>query len=274
MGAGDFGAAEVWAANRTDSGKGSIPMIRSIHGFVKMFVTAGIIAAGASLYFFSTSELYGLYTENVPALEDRMLYRQIGGIAIAVLALLAWMPRFKKRPKEREISFVGTHGEVTIALDPVEATLVRVVSKLPEVRNISITIKTMEGPGSVRVLATAILRKDGDSDVRLLTARVNSYIQAHTKKILGMDEVLVKLKVKRFDMNMKTVKPEPLLLEAPTPDNATESVVQAEPANTYRPNFQRSATSSSDIPEVSVDEDDKDLHLDEDANKEKASGSW
>ena len=203
-----------------------------------------------------------------------MLYRQIGGIAIAVLALLAWIPRFKKRLKEREISFVGTHGEVTIALEPVESTLVRVVSKLPEVRNISIKIKTMEGPGSVRVLATAILRKDGDSDVRLLTARVNSYIQAHTKKILGMDEVLVKLKVKRFDMNMKTVKPEPLLLEAPTPDYATESVVEVEQANTYRPNFQRSATSSSDIPEVSVDKDDEDLHLDEDAKEEKASGSW
>ncbi len=249
-------------------------MIRSIHGFVKMLVTAGVIATGALLYFFPTSELYALYAANVPALEDRMLYRQIGGIAFAVLALLAWIPRFKKRKKEREISFVGTHGEVTIALDPVEATLVRVVSKLPEVRNISITIKTLEGPGSVRVLATAILRKDGDSDVRLLTARVNSYIQAHTKKILGMQDVTVKLKVKRFDMNMKTVRPEPLLLEAPTPAYATETVLDTEQPNTYRPNFQRTASPSLDIPDVSVDDHDEPLHLEGDTNEEKASGSW
>ena len=239
-----------------------------------MLAVGGAIAAGALLYFFPTSELYSMYAANVPALEDRMLYRQIGGIAIAVLALLAWIPRFKKRKKDREISFMGTHGEVSIALDPVEATLVRVVSKLPEVQNISITIKTLEDPGSVLVLATAVLRKDGDSDVRLLTARVQSYIQAHTKKILGMQDVSVKLKVKHMRMNMKTVKPEPLLLEAPIQEYATESVVQAEPANTYRPNFQRPETSSADIPEVSVDEEDESLHLEDDASKEKASGSW
>ena len=249
-------------------------MIRSIHGFVKMLVTAGVIAVGALLYFFPTSELYSLYTQYVPALEDRMVYRQIGGITFAVLALLAWIPRFKKRKKEREISFMGTHGEVSIALDPVEATLVRVVSKLPEVQNISITIKTLEDPGSVLVLATVVLRKDGDSDVRLLTARVQSYIQAHTKKILGMQDVNVKLKVKHMRMNMKTVRPEPLLLEAPTPQYATETVLQTEETNTYRPNFQRSASSSSDIPEVSVEDEDEDLHLEKDANKEKASGSW
>jgi hypothetical protein len=170
------------------------------------------------------SELYEFFVTEIPYVENNDLYRQIGGVALAVMALLAFLPIVPKRRKGREVSFHGTHGDVTIELQHVEDTLEAVVAKLPDVKSISLSLKPQETPGQVKVLAVAVLKKDADTDARLITARVNSFIRTHTQKILGVQDVQVKLKVKRFLMRMRTVKPEPLLLEAP--DIAADSYVQ------------------------------------------------
>jgi len=189
--------------------------MRLAHCLIKLLVAAVLVGGGILLFLVPVSELYTFFVTEIPPVENNDLYRQIGGVALAVLTLLAFLPIVPKRRKGREVSFHGTHGEVTIELQHVEDTLEAVVAKLPDVKTISIALKPQETPGQVMVLAVAVLRKDADTDARLITARVNSFIRTHTQKILGLQDVRVKLKVKRFLMRMRTVKPEPLLLEAP-----------------------------------------------------------
>lgn len=205
--------------------------MRTIHGLLKLVFTAALIAGGVVLYLHPISDLYALAVRHFP---DSDLLRQILGAAAAVWALLVFLPLPKKRLRGKEISFQGTHGEVSIELEPVQSTLQRVLAKMPEVKSVSIQLKPQERPGRVSVLATAVLLKDADGDARQITARVNSYIQLHTSKILGLEDVDVKLKVKRFVMNMKTVKPEPLLLQAPQ-GGAVAASVQPVPEQAYSP---------------------------------------
>ena len=199
--------------------------MRLAHCLIKLLVAAVLVGGGILLFLVPVSELYTFFVTEIPPVENNDLYRQIGGVALAVLTLLAFLPIVPKRRKGREVSFHGTHGEVTIELQHVEDTLEAVVAKLPDVKTISIALKPQETPGQVMVLAVAVLRKDADTDARLITARVNSFIRTHTQKILGLQDVRVKLKVKRFLMRMRTVKPEPLLLEAP--DGSGEAYAQA-----------------------------------------------
>lgn len=254
-------------------------MFRKIHGFLKLLYITIIVAMGVLLYFYSTGELWQFYAENetIQALSQRAdhdLYRQILGGVFAGLAVVAILPRWRRRKKGREMSFSGAHGDVTIALEPVEATLERVAGKLPEVRSISIRLKPLEAQGSVRVIATAVLRKEADSDIRLLTARVNSYIKTHTMKILGANDVDVKLKLKKLEMIMKTVRPEPLMLEAPTPEYASGPVVDA-PSSSRRRAFEPvdAASNIHEMDEVDEVDDVDEIELETD-EEERASGSW
>ena len=185
-----------------------------------------MLAAGVLLFLYPIGELYEEFARVVSGITYPEWARPAVGSAIGALALLALLPLYPRRRKRKSISFEGTHGEVTIELHPVESTLERVASRLKEVKSIRIRLKPLENQ-AVRVMATAILLKDGDGDARQVTARVNSYIQAHTRKILGLPDVEVKLKVDRFIINMKTLDPSLLLLEAP--DESPED------ADLYRP---------------------------------------
>lgn len=199
--------------------------MRMLHGLLKLVLAAALISAGVLLYMYPVSELYALLSEGIPDESWIRQYpvRQGVGIGVGVVAFLCFLPLFPRRRRARSISFQGTHGEVTIDLEPVEATLVRVVSKLPDVKNIAIKIERQDSPGRVKVLATAILLKDADADARMVTGRVNSFIHMHTRKILGLQEVDVELSVRRFVMNMKSVVVEPLLLEGPEAEETPEA---------------------------------------------------
>ena len=202
--------------------------MRSIHLLIKFIWTSVLLAAGVLLFMYPIGELY----EEFARLLSGFLYpdwaRPAVGSAIATLALLALLPLYPKRRTRKSVSFEGTHGEVTIELHPVESTLERVASKLKEVKSIRIRLKPLENQ-AIRVMATAILLKDGDGDARQVTARVNSYIQAHTRKILGLPDVDVKLKVIRFIINMKTLDPSRLLLEAPQGPTTAELAGMRQP---------------------------------------------
>ena len=194
--------------------------MRLIHGLIKLTITASLISGGLLLYRYSVSDLYELFIDlPIPDYDllrqNTDLFRQIGGITLAVLAFLAFLPRGLRRRSSNEVSFAGAHGEVTIQLDHVESTLEKVVGKLPEVKTIALRVRPLDGPGRVQVTASAILMKDANGDARQITARVSGYIQIHTRKILGLEDVVVRLKVRRMLVNLRSLKPEPLLLEAP-----------------------------------------------------------
>ena len=194
-----------------------------IRGVFRFIIAVLIIAVGVLCIMFEKQEIitnadnyYHQFIEWAPEIPvEGITYRQIFGAVIVLIGLtLAWFVLVPKR-RPRSVTFTGTHGEVTIELEPVEATLERVAMKLPEVKNITVQLKPLEGNGRIQVNAIAILAKNADDDARMVTARVHNFLQIHTRKIVGLQEVDAKLTVKKFNMNMKSVKPEPLLLEAP-----------------------------------------------------------
>lgn len=200
-------------------------------GLFRFVIAAIIIAVGVLVILFERDELieradevYAEFMEvATPIPIEGVEYRHVfGGVISLVGLILMWLVVVPKR-RARSVSFIGTHGEVTIELEPVEATLERVAMKLPEVKNISINLRPLEGNGRIKVEGVAILEKSADDDARMITARVQNFLQIHTRKIVGLQEVEAKLTVTRWNMKMKTVKPEPLLLEDKVEDPAANA---------------------------------------------------
>lgn len=248
--------------------------MRAIYGFIRFIqflakcalpIAAGAAAAG--LYFYSLGGLYDLVVGYIPQTGNDDLLREIGAGVIIGLSAFALLPTFPEWKRRRDITFSGSHGEVTIDLDPVQATLDKVIGKLPEVKSIRIELDPKDpktGLGGVRVNARAVLYKEGDGDARIVTARVNSFILAHTRKILGTQEVDVRLRVMRWVMKMRTIKPEPLLLEAPEPPlqpsyaavTAPIAVATAAAVQPIRPVGAPRAEEGLEAEEVYAEEDD------------------
>lgn len=197
--------------------------MRFVNWLCRFIVFAGLVAGAIAGFLFARDQLWETFIAGYDAFKALLQvpegtpFRQIlAGIFAVLAAGLGWtlLPR-NLWQRDREISFSGSHGEVSIALEPVEATLNRVVQRLPDVKWIELQIIPLEGMNKVRVVGKAILYKDADSDARMVTARVLNFITLHTRKILGVSNIEPKIKVKRWVMKMKTVKPEPLLLEGP-----------------------------------------------------------
>ena len=197
--------------------------MRFVNWLCRFAVFAGLVACAIAGFMYSRDQLWENFIGGYDAFKtllqvpDGTPFRQILAAIFGVFAIgLLWtLTPTNWFQREREISFSGSHGEVSIALEPVEATLNRVVQKLPDVKWIELQVIPQEGMNKVRVVGKAILYKDADSDARMVTARVLNFITLHTRKILGVSNIEPKIKVKRWVMKMKTVKPEPLLLEGP-----------------------------------------------------------
>jgi len=193
--------------------------MKLIYGLFKLLLAIGMMSFGILLVLYQFEDVYAVaddyYERFLQQFPPEAPVREVIAVLIAVLGLLVLVSMFRSPKKRRTISFAGMHGEVTIELDDVETTLERVATKLPEVRSAAIKLEPTDSPGRARVIAKVVLLKNADDEARMVTARVQHYIQIHTRKILGLNDVDVQLNVKKFQMNMKTVKPEPLLLEGP-----------------------------------------------------------
>jgi len=146
--------------------------MRTLHFLVKFAVSAGMIAATVFVFLYPVSDLWAILTANIP---DNELFRQILAVAAGIAVLLVFLPLWPKRgPKERTFSFQGTHGEVTVDLEPVEDILERVLSKLPEVKWVTVRIepKVEATPSEVQVFVKGSFRReDGSaSDAKAKTA--------------------------------------------------------------------------------------------------------
>lgn len=196
-------------------------LIRLI-GWVTTFVTTVLlISLGVALNFMYMHEVMehidAWWNQLKSYLPDGLPYRQILGGIFVVLGLIVAISYVMggKKKRKKSISFAGAHGDVTIELESVEGVMEKVAYKLPEVRAISIRLEPTDARSRVMVLAEAALMKDADADARMVTDRVQEYIKQHTRKILGVQDVDVRLTVKKFLLNMRSVKPMPLLLEGP-----------------------------------------------------------
>lgn len=213
--------------------------MKVIYGFFKLLLAIAMMTFGVLMVFFQFEEVYGVvddyYEQLLEQAPDWLAVRPSVAVIIAFVGLLVLISMFPARKKKRTISFAGMHGEVTIELDDVETTLERVATKLPEVRSAAIRLEPTDSPGRVRVIAKVVLLKNADDEARMVTARVQHYLQIHTRRILGLSEVDVQLNVKKFQMNMKTVKPEPLLLEGPAAEAMGMAFASDNPNSTAMP---------------------------------------
>ena len=195
--------------------------MKIIYGTFKSVLAIAMMLFGFLLAVFHFEEVYGVvygyYEQALELLPEaaRLWVRPIVAGVVAFTGLILGISIVRGRKKVRSISFTGMHGPVTIELDHVEGMLEKVASKLPEVRKASIKLGPTDSPGRASVIADVELLKNADDDARMVTARVQHYIQVHTKKILGLNDVDVRLNVKKFVMKMRTLKPETLLLEGP-----------------------------------------------------------
>lgn len=201
-------------------------LVRFIGVLMTLVAAALFMTFGVLLTFMTKHEIYQevdrIWKDFIAQLPEGWPYREILGGIVAFLGLLVFMSLFVRGKKRirRTISFTGTHGDVTIELEHVEGVLVRVARKLPEVKDISIRLEPTDARSRVLVMADCVLMKDAEAEARQVTDRVQEYITIHTRKILGVHEVDVRLKVRKFLLNMRSVKPMPLLLEGPRPEPA------------------------------------------------------
>ncbi len=193
--------------------------MKIVYGTLKLVLAIAMMAFGGLLIVFPIEEVYGFideyYEQGLEFFPEDAPVREVVAGAIAFAGVILLISMFWGRKKVRSISFTGMHGPVTIELEHVEGMLEKVAAKLPEVRKASIKLGPTDSPGRASVIANVELLKNADEDARMVTARVQHYIQIHTKRILGLNDVDVRLNVKKFVMKMRTLKLEPLLLEGP-----------------------------------------------------------
>lgn len=197
-------------------------LIRFLGGLMALLTSLGLMAFGAALFVMQKREVYDridqAWRDLIAQGPEGLPYREVFGGVVLLLGLMMFLSVFirgSKGRRRRSISFAGMHGEVTIELEHVEGVIENVAKKLPEVRAIGIRLEPTESRQRVLVQAEAVLMKDADAEARQVTDRVQDYIKQHTRKILGVQEVDVRLTVRKFLLNMRTVKPLPLLLEGP-----------------------------------------------------------
>ena len=197
--------------------------MKVLHGLLKLVIFGLLIAGCVYLFLNPVSDIYeeGVALVEDTPLRDNANARQAAAVILGVVLLILLLPvRIWPGRKESNITFAGNHGEVTVDLEPVERTLETVIQRLHEVKRVhDVRLKPLgnkkEPKNKVQATVYVTLIKDANADARRITERVNSFIQSHTRRILGIQDVEVKLNVRRWVMNMKTVKPEPLLLSAP-----------------------------------------------------------
>lgn len=193
--------------------------MKIIYGTFKLLLAIAMMVFGVLLFMYHFDKVYGVvhgyYEQGLGYLPEGAPVREIVAGTVAFVGLILFLSMLWGRKKVRSISFTGMHGPVTIELDHVESMLEKVASKLPEVKKASIKLGPTDSPGRASVIADVELLKNADDDARMVTARVQHFIQVHTKKILGLNDVDVRLNVKKFIMKMRTLKIEPLLLEGP-----------------------------------------------------------
>ncbi len=208
-------------------------MLRVLHFITKLAAAAALMAFMVALGFQSFTELVkiiiGYYEQIRVPIQEKVLYFPLKEILVAlgVIGVLALILPLPPKRHKKAFTFAGSHGDVIIELENIEPTLEKVLMKMPEVKNISIKLepsrKKDEFPALVN--ATAILEKKADDDARSITARVEHHLKIHADRFLGTNNCRVLLRVVRWRMSMKTVKPEPLLLEAPGANSGTAPVV-------------------------------------------------
>ncbi len=176
------------------------------------------------------------------------------GVGLIIMGLLALLP-LAKPGRKSTISFPGTHGEVTIQLDSVEETLSRVVSKMPEVKKISVRVTPSEDNHRAQVTADVLMYKGaGSPGAREIANRISDYLADTAVNVLGVEDVTtVNLNVRGIivggaEPSIARTKTEPAKEPAPAAEPVEASRGFDEPRRTAKSDLLLGASTATETP--------------------------
>ena len=161
------------------------------------------------------------------------------GALLFILGLLGLLP-LSRTKRLNTISFPGEYGEVTIHLDSIEATLNRIVSKMPEVKKLQVHLIPSEDNRRAEVTGKLWIYKGSEAvGVSEIIGKIQKHLRDTAVNILGVDEIVMgKLDVPGIIVSATAPKqappvekePEPAPEEAAAPAEQPEVVVEPEHA--------------------------------------------
>ncbi len=159
--------------------------MKVVHLILLKLLSLAALAGGVLVAVTPVSVLYD--SSAMRALDSTWIRIAIG-LGVAVIGLLGLIP-CRRRNKRKTISFPGTQGDVIIQLDSVEATLNRVIGRLPEVKKVAVRAVPSEDGRSVQITAEVLLYKRTGAGARETANRVSEAIAEAAENLLGVEEV-------------------------------------------------------------------------------------
>ncbi len=165
-----------------------------------MFVAIG--AVGALFVYFELHEIYDFLIKYLPS--DN--YVRWGVVVAAVaIGVVGFVFSFRGRTRaSRKIEFQSKHGYIVIELDSVQKSLQKAMSKLPEVKDISLKVLPSDNDRKVRIVADAVVNKPPGAGIRETASNLEDKLAASAKRMLGVDDIAsLDLNISRVLMNVK-----------------------------------------------------------------------
>jgi hypothetical protein len=183
--------------------------MRIVHIVVFKLLSLVVLSAGVllvAMYF--QAPLYDQVTAY--AGERWAQLAPVIGSILFILGLLGLLPLSRKK-HPNSISFPGEYGEVTIHLDSIEATLNRIVSKMPEVKKISVRLIPSEDNRRAEVTGSLWIYKGSEAaGVSEIVGKVQKHLRDTAINILGVEEIVMgKLDIPGIIVSATPAKPAP-----------------------------------------------------------------
>ena len=204
--------------------------MRIVHILVFKLLSLLVLAAGVllmAMYFQPP-----LYERVIAFVGERWAQlAPVGGALLFILGLLGLLPLSRKK-RPNTISFPGEYGEVTIHLDSIEATLNRIVSKMPEVKKISVRLIPSEDSRRAEVTGSLWIYKGSEAaGVSEIVGKVQKHLRDTAINILGVEEIVMgKLDVPGIIVSATPAKPAPPAVSKEAPAAPAPVPVPATPA--------------------------------------------
>lgn len=198
--------------------------MKTLQSLLCYFLSLCLLVAGATLcvMWFKPH----LYTLLIHLFKTRVWvpYGVAVGAGCVLLGLIGLLPLTRRKKGKKTISFAGTHGDVTIELDSVEATLNRMVNKLEEVQKVWVRVTPSEDNRRAYVKADAVIvKRSAGESTSAITQRVVDYLNDTAVNILGVEDVT------KVDLNVRKILVDAKLLSKAPEPAAAQGDADAEP---------------------------------------------
>ncbi len=234
--------------------------MRLIQIVAKRFVSLCFLLGGALLIAMRLNDNVYNRVESLFGMIPRYVWTEMGivvGSVLIIIGLLGMFPT-KKRKRKNVITFPGTQGQITIELAPVEATLNRVVSKMPEVKKISVTVTPSEDNLRAQVDADVWIYKGAETaGAREITNRIENHLKDTAVNILGVEDVTtvnVRVRGIKFDPTRTVAQSAAAAKSVQAVTDEPAPLVQPEPEVEQRPAWRHEPAPSEPHPFVSQEE--------------------